>query len=596
VPDRGAVARGVLLLLIALAAYRPVFDAGFLHDDGELVARNPIVQRGGRGFGPEAWAGLHELWFPDPDSITPLHLPGIPVTATLFWLEWRMFGGGDDPQAAETGAIGAPGYHVVNVLLHALCALLLWRVLAQLAVPGAWFAALVFAVHPLCVESVAWIAEQKNTLSLAFALASMLAWLRWSDTRERAAWTASLAAFVLALLAKPAVAPLPLVLLLVAWWRRRPLGAELRAALPLFAAAFAAGLLAIYAQQTLAIADEQLAVGAPLERIASASFALGFYLWKTVHPFDLIAIYPRWHETLAWPVQIVPGVLFALVLAASWRARERWGRHVILGLGGFAFMLAPALGLVPMSYLRLTLVADHFAYAALPFPIALGVGAAAARLGALRTSTPPLVVGAAAALALVLAWQTASHSATFRDRRTLFTHTLERNPDAWLAHDQLAALLLADHAPAFALVHLERAVALAPHNGQLHNNLAVALDQLGRREQALEHIQKAAELRPNDDFVQLNTATGLLGAGRPREALPHFAAALALAARRSTAEDPTIRIYYGAALLQAGRPREAIDQLERALALDPERPGARQLLAEAQRQLVEAPSEARPAR
>jgi len=591
-----ALCQGLLLLGITVGAYLPVFHAGFLHDDDELVSANPILHRGGRGFGPEAWGGLRELWLPDLASITTFHEPGIPVTATVLWLEWRLFGT-EDPRAnpADRG-LGAPAYHVVNLLLHALCALLLWRLLDRLAIAGAWFAALLWAVHPLCVESVAWISELKNTLSMTFLLASGLAWKRWSETRHRAGWTLSLIAFLLALLSKPSVAPFPVVLLLIEWWGRRPLGAALRAALPSFALALAAGVVAVSAQTALAIRGEALSVGSPLARIEHASFAIGFYAWKALAPFDLLPIYPRWHETLPWAVQIAPGVLFALMLGESWRARERWGRHAILSIGGFVVMLSPALGLIPISYLRHTLVADHFAYHALPFAMA-GIAAPAA---AWCRRAPPLLTWlrtAAAAVVTLFAWQTFAYAATFHDGRTLWTHTLERNPDAWLAHDQLGALLMEDGRYEPALAHFERAVEIAPQIAEPHNNLAVALDHLGQGERAVEEIQKAAALTPDDPYVRLNCATGLVGAGRPREALPHFEAAFELLARRRLPEDPAMRTRYGAALLQSGRPRAAIDQFQHVLAIDPERPAARRLLAAAQRMASEmppAPLEAAP--
>lgn len=574
-------ARALLLLLGTLAVYAPVFDAGFLHDDGELVTANPLIHRGGRGFGREAWAGLRELWLPGPGPITSFHLPGIPLTATALWLEWRLWGS-DEPNAApEARGIGAPGYHVTNLLLHALCALLLWRVLLRLAIPGAWWAALSWAVHPVCVESVAWISELKNTLSLAFGLASVSAWLRWSDTGKRMAWALSLLGFALALLAKPAVVPLPVLLLLIGWWRRRPLGAELRAALPFFGAALAAGGFAVYAQEAIAMRDEILPAGSLLERVAQASFALGFYLWKAFVPVGLLAVYPRWHETLPSMLQIVPGLLAALLFAASGRARDGWGRHVILGFGGFALMLAPALGIVPMLYLRHTLVADHFQYFALPCLVALLVGSAAAWCR--RSERRRLLFAATApAVALALAWQTASHAANFRDERALWSHTLAHNPGAWLAHIRLGALLLAEHRPLPALEHFERAAAVAPELGEVHNNLAVALDQLGQRDRALAHIAKAAALSPRNGFVRLNCALGLLAAGRAGEALPHFEASL-----RLLPEQPSTRVAYGTALARVGRLRAAIAQYERALALDPELRRARRLLVIARRRLAE---------
>lgn len=582
--------RALLLVLIAVAVYAPVFDAGFLHDDDELLYANPIVRQGGRRFGPEAWAGLRELWMPSPDALTRFDLPGIPVTATALWLGWRVFGSDDVRAPPEERGVGAPGYHVANVLIHALSALLLWRVLARLAVPGAWWAALFWAVHPVCVESVAWISELKNTLSMVFLLASCSAWLRWSETRERAAWALALIGFLLALLAKPTVVPFPLVLLLIGWWRRRPLGAELRAVLPFLGLAIAAGLVAHYTQRTLAIGAEPLAVGSLLVRIHQASFALGFYVWKALLPFGLIAVYPRWHETLPWILQLLPGLLGVFGSIACWRARDGWGRPVLVGFGGFALMIAPVLGLVPMSYLRHTLVADHFQYHALPFLVALIVGAAASWHRLARLQTP--LAAAAAVLAGVLAWQTAAYATRFQDRDTLWSHVLEKNPGSWAAQDQRGLRLMAEGRPRAALEHFERAVALAPDRAEVRNNIAVLLDQMGQRERALEQILEAAALAPENGPIRINCAMGLLGSGRPGDAVPHFEAAL-----RLLPDDPMIRINYATALLLIGRPRAAIEHLERAMALDPARPAARHLLAAAQRMLnAESAPAARSAR
>ena len=567
-------ARALLLLAVAVAIYAPVFDASFLHDDDELLTGNPIVRRGGRSFGSESLAGLRELWLPTPGTLSRFHLPGIPVMATALWLEWRLFGS-DDPNAppAERG-LGAPGYHVVNVLLHGLCALLLWRLLARLALPGAWWAALLWAVHPVCVESVAWISEQKNTLSLAFLLVSALAWVRWTETRERAAWMLSLFGFGLALLSKPTVAPFPLVLLLLAWWRRRPLGADLRAALPVFAFTLASGLFAVFTQSTLAIGSERIAIASPLARIPQASFALGFYVWKAILPLDLVSIYPRWHETIPWPLQILPGLLAAALLVRCWRARDGWGRAVILGFGGFAVMLLPVLGLVPMSYMRHTLVADHFAYASLPFLVALLVGAAAHRLA----SRPVPLAAAAGLLAAAFAWQSSAYARVFHDGDTLWPYVAAKNPGSWAAHDQVGLKLMREGRPRLALAELEQAIALSPDRAEAHNNIAVLLSTMGLHERSLSHILRAAELAPENGPIRINCASALLAAGRAAEALPHFEAGL-----RLLPDYAMNRINYAIALIRAGRAHDAVAQLQRAVELDPTRADARRMLAAARR-------------
>jgi len=524
--------RAALLFGLALAVYTPSFDGGFLHDDDELVVANPVVQRGGRSFGAESWAGLGELWGIGVERPGAHHLPGIPVTATSLWLEWRLFGSG-----GKAGGVGAPGYRVVNAALHAGCALLLWWVLGLLGAPGAWWAALFWALHPVCVESVAWIAERKNTLSMAFALLSTGAWLRWLESRRLAHWALSLLGCLLALLSKPAVAPLPVVLLLFAAWRRGRLeGATLRAAVPHLALALASGLLAIWAQRTLAFGDEPLVVGSLAERLGGASFALGFYAWKSLWPFGSLAVYPRWHETLPMALQLLPATLALAATLACWRARAGWGRHGLVSILGFGALLAPALGILPMSYLRITLVADHFLYHALPLalaPLTAWAVVAAQRGGpGMRRGLAALGV----ALAALLAAGTLSHARVFRSEEALWSHTLQRNPDAWLAHSRLGVLRLNEGRPREARELLEQALRTGPELGVVHNNLGSALGALGELGPALRHFRRALALAPSDPLIRLSGALALLQTGHPAEALPHFEAAQAMTLDAHSAE------------------------------------------------------------
>ncbi|HZL99467.1 MAG TPA: O-GlcNAc transferase, partial [Planctomycetota bacterium] len=186
--------QGLALFLLTLAAYAPAARCGYVFDDDVFLTDNPLIH---------AADGLRGFWF----STAPSDY--FPLTSTTLWLEWRLWGA--DPA----------GYHVVNVLLHAAGSVLLWRVLLRLRVPGAWIGAALFALHPVCVQSVAWITQRKNTLPLALSLLSLLAWLRSEDAppgrRRPAAYAASLLAFLLALLSKTSVVTLPLVLLAGAW-------------------------------------------------------------------------------------------------------------------------------------------------------------------------------------------------------------------------------------------------------------------------------------------------------------------------------------------------------------------------------------------
>lgn len=577
--DRGGrAARAALLALICVAVYVPTFDAGYQHDDDVMVSENPLVRGGGRGFGRETWPNLRELWLPL--APTQHHMPGIPVTATALWLGWRLWGIGELERGAEPGTAGAAGYHVANAVLHASCTVLLWLVLAAMGVRGAWLAALVWGVHPVAVETVAWIAEIKNTLSMLFSLLCVGAWWKWLTGRGAAAWLWSCGWFALALMSKPALVSLPFALLGIAWWRQRRITArELRASIPLFALAIAAGLAAVYFQQALSIGAE-VESGTPLERVIHASFALGFYAWKLLFPIGLLPVYPAWQETLPWAVQLAPAAIAAALFSAAWRRRAAWGAHVLLAGGVFVLLLAPALGIVPISSMRLAWVADRFQYHAMAAPIALLVSAAV-----LWTERNPgrsaVLRVAAVAVVGALCWQTARYANVFHDAPAVRAYTLARNPDvgAWQNYEGFLAFRAGRLDDAVA--RFEQAARANPDSFEIQNNLAGIYGQLGRNQQALEHFRRAIELNDESPVTYQGYANALLAAGRPAAAVQAYEASLAL--------DPNNALthaFHGTALLRTGRTEEAITAYERALALDPTLGYARAQLARARRLLV----------
>ena len=286
---------------LTLFAYWPSLRGPFLWDDGLNVTRNRLVTQPG---------GLARIWC----STEPADY--YPVTFTVFRAEWLCWG--NQPT----------GYRVVNVLLHIANALLLWRIFRALDLRGAWLAALLFALHPVNVASVAWITELKNLLGFAFAGLTVLAWLRFDETRRGAWHAAALAAFLLALLSKTAVAPLPFVLLGISWWRRNRL--EWREAAPFFALAFALGLVAIWFQHHRVLEGTAVRHDDFLTRVATAGAAVWFYLWKAVLPVSLSLIYPRAEANL------IPVLLLVLVLAWCWLHN----RGAFLALAGFVAMMS----------------------------------------------------------------------------------------------------------------------------------------------------------------------------------------------------------------------------------------------------------------
>ena len=268
---------GASLVLLACVAYWPTLGNGFIWDDDDYVQNNMTLA---------SPAGLRNIWFKL--GAVPQYYP---LVHSTFWIEHRLWG------------LDARGYHAVNLLLHALSAVLVWRLLARLAVPGAWLAAAVFAVHPVGVESVAWVTERKNVLSCALALGSMLAYLRFSpadvasDDRARGAWryyVLALVLYVAAVLSKTVTASVPAVLLVVYWWKRgRVSGRDVIRLIPFFAWGLGLSAVTVWMEKTFVGAHGEEWNISPLERMLIAGRALWFYAGKLAWPYPLIFFYPR---------------------------------------------------------------------------------------------------------------------------------------------------------------------------------------------------------------------------------------------------------------------------------------------------------------
>jgi protein O-mannosyl-transferase len=544
------------LVAATVVAYLPVWRAGFIWDDDTFLWRNPLIQSPG---------GLFRLWF---STAAPDYFP---LTSTTLWLEWRLWG-------------ASPlGYHLVNVLLHALSAVLLWRVLERLRIPGAVLAAAIFAVHPVNVESVAWITERKNTLAMFFYMLSLLLYLHSDDERsttiaDRAGkmdrppslllYCLSLFAFALALLSKTAVAPLPLVLLGLAWWQRGRLGLKaLWRSLPFFSLAAASALVAIWFQYHRAIGASMFDVrnDSFWSRLAGAGWAIWFYLYKAAVPLHLSFVYPRWQidSSRAWAY--VPGILVLGVLVVAWCFRRRWGKSVLLAWGYFVLMLLPVLGFVNIYFMRYSLVADHWQYFAIIGPITLGAAGitwACGRSGWAPGWLAPALGGALVLGLGVLTWREAL---TYANLKTLWTATVARNPSAGLAHNNLGTLLLAEGHVSDAIVHFEKAIAVEPNAADVHSNLGGALLQRGQLEPAIAEFQQAIRLQPDSALAHNNLGNALSRQGRLDQAIIQFQKAVEFQPALANA-----RCNLGSALLQAGRADDAIPQLQRALELQPD--------------------------
>jgi tetratricopeptide (TPR) repeat protein len=529
---RATAAAFALLLGVTLLAYFPVWDGGPLWDDDAH-----LTSEGLRGA-----SGLWRIWF-DLGATQQYY----PLVHSTFWLLDRLW-----------GTANTVPYHLLNITLHATSAWLLMRILQALGVPGALLASLIFALHPVHVESVAWMTELKNTLSGVWYFTAALLYLRFERTRSAPAYAMALGAFLLGLASKTVVASLPAALLVVLWWRRGRLSmGDVRPLLPFFVLGTAGGLLTAWVERHYIGAVGAAFDLSPLERILLASRAAWFYLSTLAWPADLMFIYPRWEISSADPVAYVYLAGALAVLFGGWMLRHRTRAPLAVALL-FGGTLVPALGFVNVFPFRYSFVADHFQYLATAAPIALLAAVVIARLPASLPQAAP-----AAVLSLVLGALTWQHSAHFTSAETLYRETLARNPRCWLCHNNLATILVERGELDAAMAHVTSSLDINLANEEAHNNRGVLLRRMGRREDALPHLEQAVRLSPNYVDARRNLGVALREAGRLDEALAQYRHLVAL--NPASAEDHEDA---GGILLSLGRRAEAIVHLERALQLN----------------------------
>jgi tetratricopeptide (TPR) repeat protein len=728
---------GVLLFFLAVLVFYPVFSAGFIWDDDQLLTANQQVHSSD---------GWWSLWF------KPQTADYFPLTSATLWLEYHLgqyfalwnvdFLQHYPNDTVWTGWHGNPvawsGYHITNVLFHALAVVLTWQTLKRLRIPGAWFAAAIFAVHPVCVESVAWISERKNTISQIFFLLAIIKYVRFEEKGRLRSYIWAVVWFLVSLLAKTSVVMLPFLLLLLAWWRHRDLeplresyeletnptergillwsciaggvmlggaavllnapmglGAADRLALgwktlkfwlalisllvgllaggglgyavwaqlrrlkqwnsfagfevirmfPFFLVAFLLGVVTIYFQYGRAIAGEEIPLGNLWQRAASACFATGFYLYSALWPFNINEIYPQWHraftlvvtqprihvdppapESIPYYIQVLPGLVIGGLLAFCWMRRtEKWARALLVGLGCYIIAMLPALGLLKMSYMRLTLVADHFQYISIVAVIALIVSAGFTR------GLKPLWLGVAALAFLLISYlnwgQTADNHAAqalwiggslalavatllpdlwkyvwggflvavllcfsiiswnqteiYHGEKTLWSATLEKNPNTWQGHNHLGAALYMEGDWRNAGPHFYKATVLKPENPESHNNLGLYYSMLKDMPHAIEQFRIAVGIK-DDSAMETNLANAYEQTGQFDLAIDTYKKAINLATSLGT-QNASAHCNLGYALMQEGKIDEAIPEFMETMKEDPGMPQGRTDLMQALR-------------
>jgi protein O-mannosyl-transferase len=501
------------IIALAIAAHAPAIGAGFIWDDDAYVTANPYLFDG---------SGLHQIWFRV--GATNLYAP---VLFSTFWLEQHLWG------------LNPLGYHLVNVVLHAGCALLLWALLRRIAVPGAWLAGAMFAVHPVLVESVAWVTELKNMESTFFYLLCLLAYFRFTPLNggdERSAerrWTwyaLALVLFAAGLMSKPAGVSLPLANLVMIWWKRGTLRKfDVAATVPMLAMSLVAGLVTIYVDAYYLGGMGPALQLSPVDRILVAGRSLWFYAGKLLWPAPLVSIYPRWEVSAAVWWQYLYPIAAVATLVALWGLRRRIGRGPLAAVASFVIIVSPTIGLTNFSYYGYSFVADRLVYQAAPALMALFAAGVVALQRALREYRLAQAVSAAAAvLLLFFSLLSEQHARAFQDEKTRCLDTLAKNPTAWVAMNNLGVALNAEGKPREAVHWYEEAIRIRGVYPEAHNNLGVALVALGDVPGAVAHYREALRLWPNYPAAHNNLGTALVSTGDGGEAVQHYRQALRL--------------------------------------------------------------------
>jgi tetratricopeptide (TPR) repeat protein len=531
--------RVLLIAGLTLAIYWPALRGGFVWDDGWYLTTNPLLDDA---------SGLWKFWF-QPGAWVEYY----PLQETVQWIQWQLW-------HSDT-----LGYHLTNVVLHVINALLVWRLLGKFGLRRAWIGGLIFAVQPVQVESVAYISELKNVLSLPFFLLAMDAWMDHEATGSPRDYRRAFGFFTVAMLCKISMAPFPAAMLLYAWWKRGHVRwADAKAAAPFLLVAAVLSYASIWAGGAyLAHGHDQSPASpldGPLSRVDAAGLNAAVYFGRFFLPVDSLLVYPQWPLHPGHPVEYTPWLVGLGVLVVLWMKRASWGRHVLLGLGFFFIFLLPFLGFMSVSYMDFTWVMDHFLYIPSIGLIGLGIAAGEDLDARLPLITRPLAVAVVGAMA----WQSHALAGFFVSEEELWSHILQRNPNVWLAHHDLGCNLLDQGRYQEALVQLQEATRQRPDFSDGFYNLGVVLGKLGRTAEAEAQYREALRINPQNTRAFLNLGESLLRSGRTDEAESLFREGLKI-----EPDDASLNTNLGGLLMTKGRTSEAIALYERAVALDP---------------------------
>jgi tetratricopeptide (TPR) repeat protein len=526
----------LILAVVTMLAYQPAWHGGLLWDDDANIASPEL----------RSLDGLRRIWF-EPRATQQYY----PLLYSSYWLQQRFWG--DSPT----------GYHLVNLLLHIGCVVLVLKILRFLRIPGAELATIVFALHPVNVETVAWITERKNTLSGVFGLAATLWYLKFDEGRSRRSYALALGLFLLGLLSKTAVVTLPLALLVIFWWKRDAISwrRDVVPLIPFFLLSAAAGLMTSWVEYGNIGYKASTLAFSPVDRCLIAGRAFWFQLGKVLWPSNLMFVYPRWEINAALGWQYLFPLAVLGLLGILWSLR-RWSRAPLAGVLVYIFLLLPSLGFLNIYFFIYSFVSDHWQYLAclgIVTPCASGIVLLAGQLKSwqvwLERGTTLLLAG----ILFLLTWQ---QSRMYTNVETLYRTTIARNPACWMAYNNLGNILYQANRIPEAMDLFKQALRIKP--AVAHYSLGNALALTGQTSKAIDQYKQALLINPGYAEVHNNLGNALFLTGRTSEAIDQYKQALRINPNYADAHNNL-----GAVLGQMGRISEAIEQVKAALRIRP---------------------------
>jgi tetratricopeptide (TPR) repeat protein len=528
----------LILAVVTILAYQPAWHGGLLWDDDANITSPEL----------RSLDGLRRIW--SEPMATPQYYP---LLYSSYWLQQRFWGD------------SATGYHLVDLLLHIGCVVLVLKILRFLKIPGAELATIVFALHPVNVETVAWITERKNTLSGVFGLAATLWYLKFDEGRSRRSYAFALGLFFFGLLSKTAIVTLPLALLVIFWWKRGAISwrRDVVPSMPFFFLSAAAGLMTWWVEHGSTAYKASTLNFSLVDRCLIAGRAFWFQLGKVLWPSNLMFVYPRWeiNAAVAWQYLFPLAVLG--LLGILWSLR-RWSRAPLAGVLVYIFLLLPTLGFLNIFFFIYSFVSDHWQYLAclgIITPCASGIVLLGRQLKCWQAWLEPGTTLLLAGVLFLLTWQ---QSRMYTNAETLYGTIIARNPACWMAYNNLGNILYQANRIPEAMDLFKQSLRISPDNAEAYYNLGNALFQTGRTSQAIAQYEQALRIIPNFAKAHNNLGNTLLQTGRTSEAINQYKQALRIKPDFADAHNNL-----GTALVQTGRTSEAIDQYEQALRIKP---------------------------